>query len=133
MQTFLPYPDFEKSASVLDYRRLGKQRVEAYQLITLIENNSNSWRNHPARKMWEGYTDSLKVYLGVMISEWRRRGYVNNIIVPPFSDLPRKSPTFIGDERFHSSHRAALLFKDREHYLAFNWQEEPKLEYFWPV
>lgn len=28
MQTFLPYPDFVESASVLDRQRLGKQRVE---------------------------------------------------------------------------------------------------------
>lgn len=29
MQTFLPYPDFKKSAQCLDYRRLGKQRVDS--------------------------------------------------------------------------------------------------------
>ena len=28
MQTFLPYKDFGKTAKCLDYRRLGKQRVE---------------------------------------------------------------------------------------------------------
>ncbi|MFJ6723199.1 pyrimidine dimer DNA glycosylase/endonuclease V, partial [Streptomyces sp. NPDC091259] len=28
MQTFLPYPGFLDSATVLDPRRLGKQRVE---------------------------------------------------------------------------------------------------------
>ena len=30
MQTFLPYADFERSARVLDAKRLGKQRVEVY-------------------------------------------------------------------------------------------------------
>jgi len=29
MQTFLPYADFKLSTRVLDYKRLGKQRVEA--------------------------------------------------------------------------------------------------------
>jgi len=29
MQTFLPYPDFARSAAVLDRQRLGKQRLEA--------------------------------------------------------------------------------------------------------
>ena len=33
MQTFLPYPDMIKSAKALDYKRLGKQRVEAKQII----------------------------------------------------------------------------------------------------
>ena len=37
MQTFLPYPDFQISASVLDYRRLGKQRVECKQLLTALQ------------------------------------------------------------------------------------------------
>ena len=37
MQTFLPYADFERSAKSLDYKRLGKQRVEAMQLIKAIE------------------------------------------------------------------------------------------------
>ena len=33
MQTFLPYPDFARSARCLDNRRLGKQRVESYQIL----------------------------------------------------------------------------------------------------
>lgn len=36
MQTFLPYEDFTESARVLDYKRLGKQRVEGLQLIQII-------------------------------------------------------------------------------------------------
>ena len=36
MQTFLPYPDFKQSAACLDYRRLGKQRVEGVQILKKI-------------------------------------------------------------------------------------------------
>ena len=36
MQTFLPYPDFRQSAACLDYRRLGKQRVEGVQILKAI-------------------------------------------------------------------------------------------------
>ena len=36
MQTFLPYPDFRESLESLDYKRLGKQRVEALQLVKSI-------------------------------------------------------------------------------------------------
>ena len=36
MQTFLPYTDFRKSLESLDNKRLGKQRVEAYQIISAI-------------------------------------------------------------------------------------------------
>ena len=33
MQTFLPHADFDRSAEVLDLRRLGKQRVEVIQIV----------------------------------------------------------------------------------------------------
>ena len=36
MQTFLPYPDFERSAKVLDNKRLGKQRVEVLQILNVL-------------------------------------------------------------------------------------------------
>ncbi len=36
VNTFVPYSDFESIARCLDNRRLGKQRVEAYQILLLI-------------------------------------------------------------------------------------------------
>ena len=36
MQTFLPYSSFTESAKILDWRRLGKQRVEGMQIINAI-------------------------------------------------------------------------------------------------
>ena len=33
MQTFLPYPEFARTAGCLDMRRLGQQRVEALQVL----------------------------------------------------------------------------------------------------
>jgi len=41
MQTFLPYESFRESAKVLDWRRLGKQRVEGMQIINAIEGKTN--------------------------------------------------------------------------------------------
>jgi hypothetical protein len=38
VNTFLVDSDYRKSAQQLDSRRLGKQRVEAYQILNLIEN-----------------------------------------------------------------------------------------------
>ena len=57
MQTFLPYQSFKESAKSLDYRRLGKQRVEVLQLLNSIKKLKNKepvkgWKNHPARKIW---------------------------------------------------------------------------------
>ena len=67
MQTFLPYPDFKQSAACLDYRRLGKQRVEGVQILKAIlgEKSLNDkpykgWLNHPATLMWKPYPIALK-------------------------------------------------------------------------
>jgi hypothetical protein len=79
MQTFLPYADFERCAATLDSRRLGKQRVEAFQILRALRGEGRGWRNHPAVLMWRGYEDALGLYLNAMIAEWERRGYRNNV------------------------------------------------------
>lgn len=134
MQTFLPYGDFQKSASVLDYKRLGKQRVEAKQIITALELDKG-WINHPTTKMWKGYTTSLVMYGLAVCTEWKKRGYVDNL-TPFFQSRLFDSPIFppwFGDERFHSSHRAALLAKNPVWYQQFNWHEKPQIQYWWPT
>jgi hypothetical protein len=105
MQTFLPHPDFAESAKVLDYRRLGKQRVEVLQLLKAIRSGpiqvfdpilsnwfgqhgyggpegkvytmsrATPWHNHPAAKMWRGYENALVSYGLDCCAEWIERGY----------------------------------------------------------
>ena len=52
MQTFLisPYP--YETAKILDNRRLGKQRIEALQILNILlgETKSTAWKNHPATR-----------------------------------------------------------------------------------
>ena len=80
MQTFLPYSSFEQSAQVLDWRRLGKQRVEGMQIINAINNpTQKGWVNHPATVMWRPYVEALKLYTNTIIEEWIQRGYNNNM------------------------------------------------------
>lgn len=74
MQTFLPYPDFELSLSVLDLRRLGKQRVEAKQILDTLIKDKNAWRFHPAIRMWRGFEIALEQYLRISIEEFTRKG-----------------------------------------------------------
>jgi hypothetical protein len=54
-----------KSLSCLDDKRLGKQRVETYQLIRALEGTTKGWRNHPACVMWEKNIDALKLYFNI--------------------------------------------------------------------
>jgi len=135
MQTFLPYPDFRESAQVLDYRRLGKQRVEAMQILKALRGETKGWVNHPATKMWCGYEDALGLYMNVMIREWISRGYNNTMELYDFGDRLGELidlPPWFGDPEVHASHRANLLRKDPEYYGAFNWTEDPSLPYVWP-
>lgn len=71
MQTFLPIADFEQSLKCLDYRRLGKQRVEAKQILNVLspDYDKKGWRNHPAVLMWKGYEESLKYYYNLCVYE----------------------------------------------------------------
>jgi len=131
MQTFLPYPCFVESALALDRARLGKQRVEAEQILKALRDPQYSWRNHPAVRMWLGFEAALKVYRNTMIKEWAARGYVNNMPILPTGGTPSMPPWF-GLEDFHASHRSNLLRKDPEFYSQFNWEEPDDLPYVWP-
>ncbi len=72
MQTFLPYPDFARSAAVLDPARLGKQRVETLQILRALELFDYGWSNHPAVGMWRGHTPALVSYGLACVGEWTR-------------------------------------------------------------
>ena len=135
MQTFLPYASFEQTANTLDWRRLGNQRLEGRLIIKIITtpNYVGAWVNHPAVKMWRGYENALKFYVNTMITEWKRRGYLNTL---PYYDLVEAEitlPWWVGDSRFHDSHKSNLLRKDPEYYSQFHWNVPDDLPYFWPV
>lgn len=130
MQTFLPYPEFDKSAAVLDRQRLGKQRVEAYQIIRAIT-SGGGWASHPIVKMWIGFENALKLYSNTIIEEWIGRGYRNSLQIYDLNDCEVVYPWWLGIEEFHSSHRAALLAKDYSHYSKYGWREAPGISYIW--
>ena len=133
MQTFLPYADFQKSVEVLDYRRLGKQRVESFQVLNVLLNRTQTkgWRNHPVTLMWTGYESALKLYQNITIREWIRRGYKNNMQYEEIEPGSVVMPSWFGNEQFHRSHKSNLLRKDFGHYSQY-FDEPVDLEYYWP-
>lgn len=139
MQTFLPVPDFEESAKILDYRRLGKQRVEALMILRMFDgqNQDSGWRNHPATKMWIGHEHWLQTYALVMCNEWIQRGYKDTIVPEIMSYnhpvFPLNRPTWIGLPEFHLSHQSNLVRKFPEHYRTFFPDVPDDLPYFWPT
>lgn len=149
MQTFMPYTSYKETAECLDYRRLGKQRVEAKQILIALGvdvgdhkgNSGSHWKNHPAVKMWKGCEASLCHYAIAMCNEWRGRGY-NDTMLMQFVDAWERLrdagaslsfPAWVGNKEVHSSHRSNLLRKDANHYGIFGWSETPDMPYVWPV
>jgi len=132
MQTFLPYSDFEHIAKCLDYKRLNKQILEADTLIDLIEGvKDNSWKNHPACKMWMGYSNTLRYYRNIMLYEWIGRKYKSNRQYREFVH-PLIYPSFLFDDRVILSHRSNLVRKLPEHYSQFGWKNYGLDGYYWP-
>lgn len=145
----MPFPDFAESARVLDARRLGKQRVEALQILRALTWPTYGWKHHPAVVMWKGFEEALGAYGVVVCAEWVARGHGDTCQATMAADLaaagvrvpPRTQaelaavgglPPWLGDEAVHRSHRSALLRKDPAWYGRFFDDVGDDLPYVWP-
>ena len=130
VNTFLPYPDFRKSVASLDNKRLGKQRVEAKQIIDAIATGTR-WQNHPACIMWMENIEALAYYYNCCLDEWISRGKNNTMpyyeIDCRYSHCEKSSPHthdqscfdipwWVGWNHFHYSHQASLTRKFPDYY-----------------
>ena len=140
MQTFLPYgyvykvdrtlPNkldmfklgIQASVQSLDYKRLGKQRVEAMQTYNQVTKGAGGYRHHPVNAMWQRYPKALAYYQDMCIQEWLRRGYTNTMQLLCTDDITEADiPDWYGSKKLHLSHRYNLLRKDFIHYSQFGW------------
>jgi hypothetical protein len=150
VQTFLPYADFRRCARVLDDRRLGKQRVEALQILRAGARTTGGWIHHPAVLMWRGYEEALTRYGLEIVREWCAHGHADTCaskITDDYRDLYGGTtvrsqrhlrdagalPPWLGDRALHRSHQSALVRKDPAHYRAFFPNVPDDLPYVWPV
>jgi hypothetical protein len=159
MQTFLPYPDFAESAEVLDNKRLGKQRIEAIQILkalaySLLDSRVRKdlgmtelsrWIKHPAVRMWRGYELALADYGLTICTQWIERGFrdscwdkineIRDVLAGTYKQryFSAPKPFWFGNAEFHQSHRSNLLRKDPEFYGKYGWVEPLTLPYVWPV
>ncbi|BBA98413.1 hypothetical protein RVR_4581 [Actinacidiphila reveromycinica] len=152
MQTFLPYEDFEAVARVLDPLRLGKQRVEAIQVLRGLTVPGYGWRHHPAVRMWTGYEEALVRYGLEICRVWTEAGRADTCAETLRRDLPARArasrkarvrseaelardgdlPPWLGDPAFHLSHRSALVTRAPEHYRRHFPDVPTGLPYVWP-
>ena len=145
MQTFLPYPDFAESAAALDPPRLGKQRVEALQILRALELPEYGWANHPAVVMWRHRVAALVLYGLTCARAWMRLGradttfnqiaeFAPDVAGTTQAELAGRGllPSWVGDEAVHRSHRSRLLAKDPMFYGARFAGTPLGLDYVWP-
>jgi hypothetical protein len=149
MQTFLPHPDFRESALILDRRRLGKQRVEALQVLRGLTVPGYGWRRHPAVRMWAGYEEALVRYGLEICRVWREQGHQDSCAASLVAGLAALRPSapvrdqaqltadgdlppWLGDPAFHRSHRSALVRKEPAVYAALFPDVPDDLPYVWP-
>lgn len=147
MQTFLPVPSFSETASMLDRQRLGKQRLETYQILEILSGVStlSTMKNHPVVSMWKGSELILAQYGLSICQEWTGRGYNDTTadrIGVLVEDALRmrvwhpvhngRMPYWLGIEGFHISHQSNLIRKDPEHYQKYWPTIPPGLPYIWP-
>jgi hypothetical protein len=129
VNTFIITENLSDTFKLLDSKKLGKQRLEAKQIIEILERIDNgeditniAYASHPAAKMWIGYTNALKAYYNLCVFEWINRGYNNTMKLYPiehnkFKNLNINSklvnqynyPRFASFLPFINSHKAALI------------------------
>ena len=141
MQTFITREDYIDTAKDLDVKRLGKQRVEAYQILKALLGESNGWVNHPATKMWQNYEYELALY-GLAVSvEFLERGYdgfnmieIFNSYMVKLNDRNKEEyPWWAQEHEFRLSHQSNLLRKDPIYY-GDKFQGIPNnYPYLWPL
>ncbi|MFI6106445.1 MSMEG_6728 family protein [Streptomyces sp. NPDC051310] len=149
MQTFLPFSGFTRSATALDPRRLGKQRVEALQVFRGLTVPGYGWRRHPAVRMWAGYEEALVRYCLDVCLVWTAEGRSDTCASTlmrdfhawsPGTEVRRQDrlaadgdlPPWLGDPAFHRSHQSALLRKDPQYYQGRFPGVPDDLPYLWP-
>lgn len=141
MQTFLPFESFTMSAAVLDTKRLGKQRVEAWQIYKALTVHDYGWKNHPAVKQWTGYEYALLQYGIDICNAWIWSGYKDTMkqrFVDTLGDNTVVWPNWLGLATYHDSHKRILLEKNFMHYrIHFGFEETDRVmrlkpQYVWP-
>lgn len=125
MQTFIWMPGDDprqamwESLYYLDRQRLGKQRVEASQLLDAIDDPGHGWRSHPACKMWMPYRAALVDYYNLSLKAWEARGYRNDLLKLRDAGDDIVYPPFITQGPLRASHRACLVIKNENYYARF--------------
>lgn len=138
MKTYLPYPDVNKSAEVLDDRRLNRQRSDVVAILKKLDEAPASEEDHPAVKMWRGNELFLIKYGMAVCIEYQSRGNQGMTLEKimefqdQFDSSSSEPPEWWGNEKFHTSHKSYLLRSLPSHYRNFWPSITDELPLIWP-
>lgn len=140
LQTYLPFPNIYPSISILTDEQLCKQRIDAQKILDTLQNKSQTYRHHPAVKMWMGHHELLKAYISQCIKIWKKRGFGNKMKSHHVAYSKLNLPLWWGG-KIHASHRARLMWDNPNHYSTTKISEKvsssifyiDRPELFWPV
>lgn len=141
MQTFMPHGDYVSVARALDTKRLGKQRVETYQIIKALRGeyaDTGAWVNHPATVMWSGHIYDLALYGLTVSMEFYERGYDGWNMCEIFNAITRnlvdqnteQYPWWVNNQLLQMTHQSNLVRKDSKLY---DYPVAPNIPYIWPL
>lgn len=133
----MQHQNYELVAQELDDKRLGKQRVEAYQIVKALRGdyaNSGAWENHPATVMWRGHQYQLGLYGWHICKEWMARGH-DDTVIQHFVDLMDNSsftnmPWWVNNTILNLTHQSNLMRKDSSYY---RYNVPDNIPYVWPL
>lgn len=130
MQVFYAFPgSFAKTIAILDDKRLVKQILECYTML------SGKWKNHPASLSWGAY--ELESYGTMACAEYEKRFGKHHVYKTEFK-VNKAHTSRSGVDIMIVSHRINLLRKDYTYYNRFfkcrNFAlSDFPLGYYWPV
>lgn len=135
MQTFMVHENYDITAKCLDDKRLGKQRVEAYQILKALRGDydkTGAWVNHPATVMWRNHQGALCNYGIAMCLEWRKRGFDDTLLFQFLDSNTGKhnKPWWVNNELLHLTHRSNLIRKNSDYYT---FDVPYNIPYVWPL
>ena len=132
---------------VLSAALLGRQTAACVRILRLLAGHSDSRidRYHIGTVAWSSHPEALVLYLDFCVRELVLRGQERGIPSPrsregiKLYEIPAEwsqndppVPEWIGIERIHASHRAALLAKDPGWFAQFAWSEPRVRALAWP-
>ena len=116
MQVFIVGDLFE-TAQALDARRLNKQIIECRQILSALNGDSKTWRNHPCTLQYKEHKEWLEDYMSCLM-HYRNGNIERAKICNEWCNI--RKPIFHTQEYFNQM-KKRLYTKDREYYK--QWAE----------